>query len=163
MNTALYRAYRRVNSRVPSRVFGPCTRLVYGHIRAVNTAVFTARVLGSVPCTRPCLWPVYTAVHGRVPTVYTAVHYSNTAVCTARTWPYTGHEHGHVYYSPSTRPSTVYTAVLTARIQGRPQMCTDCVHGRAWAVHDPNTAVSRTVYGRVRSCTRTVNGSYTRQ
>jgi len=46
------------------------TRPVNGRVLPMDTAVFTARVRGRVPCTCTCLWPVYTAVHGRVQTAY---------------------------------------------------------------------------------------------
>ena len=47
-------------------------------------------------------------------------------------------------------PCTVYTAVctavFTARMNGRVLSTTYHVHGRAWSVHDPNTAVYTVVY-----------------
>jgi len=84
-----------------------CTQSVHGpgHVPCTWAALYTGRkhgcvqvhdrVLRRVPCTRPCLRPMYTAVHGHVQTVYTAVH-----------GPCTGSVH-----DPN---SAVYTAVFTA-------------------------------------------------
>jgi len=84
-----------------------CTQSVHGpgHVPRTWAALYTGRkhgcvqvhdrVLRRVPCTRPCLRPMYTAVHGHVQTVYTAVH-----------GPCTGSVH-----DPN---SAVYTAVFTA-------------------------------------------------
>jgi len=88
---------------------------------------------------------VYTAVHGpctwsvRVPNtaVYAAGTWQNTAGYAARTRPCTGRIHGRVraayrvhgrLYGPCARP------------------CMYHVLGRAWSVHDPNTAVYTVVY-----------------
>ena len=60
-----------------------------GRVHGAATAVYRVHLHGRVPCTRPCLRPVYTAAHGRVQTVYTAV--------------FTARVHGIV--------RTVYTAV----------------------------------------------------
>ena len=88
-------------------VHGPCT--VY---TAVYTAVFTARV------------------HGRVRSMYTAVHgpsMTRTRPCT-RCTPNTAvyPEHGRVY-GPCTRLCTVYMHVFMACVYGRQRPCTDCV------------------------------------
>jgi len=117
----------------------------------MNTAVLTACVHGRVPCTRPFLWPVYTAIHDRVRTVFTTVHDRNTAVFTARAQVY-----GRVC-GPSTQLCTwsVYdhnTAVFTARVHVR-TMYTAVHRPCKWSVHDPNTAALRPVHGRV-PCTR---------
>ena len=100
-------------------VHAPCT--VY---TAVCTAVFTARVHGRV-------LTMYTAVHGpsmtrtrpctRSCTLYTAV-FTARVQYTARKRPCTADGHGRIY-GPCTRSSTVYMHVFAAR--SRP--CTDCV------------------------------------
>jgi len=53
-----------------------CTQPVHGpgHVPCTWAALYTGRKHGRVLCTRPCLLPMYTAVHGHVQTVYTAVH-----------------------------------------------------------------------------------------
>ena len=76
---------------------------------AVYTADFTARV------------------HGRVRTMYTAVHgpsMTRTRPCTVYTVVYP--VHGRVY-GPCTRPCTMYMHVFVACVYGRPRPCTDCV------------------------------------
>ena len=99
----------------------PCLRPVYstrpvnGRVLSMDTAVFTARVRGRVPCTCTCLWPVYTAVHARVQTSYGpctwSVRDSNAAAA----------PHGRVYspcrvHGRSRRVRTVYTT--TGYIRG---------------------------------------------
>jgi len=120
-------------------VYGPCTRPC-----TVYTSVFAAGFHGTAvygPCTRPYITrtrPRTRPVHGsvrarpRLRPMYTAEYHVYE-----RTWPV------HV--------RAMNTAMFTARVHCRPQMCTDCymaVHGPCtWFFHDPNTAVSRPVHG----------------
>jgi len=64
------------------------TAVFAGRVLLMDTAVFTARVRGRIPCTCQCLWPVYTAVHGRVQTAYGpctwSVHDPNGAAAPTR-------------------------------------------------------------------------------
>jgi len=55
-------------------VYGPCTPACNGRVHSASTAVYMVHLHGRVHCTRPCLRPVYTAVYGRVQTVYTVVY-----------------------------------------------------------------------------------------
>ena len=112
-NTAIFTArmhgiVRTVYTAV-HEVYGPCTPACKGRVHGASTAVYRVHLHGRVPCTRPCLRPVYTAAHGRVQTVYTAVH-------GLRTWsvrdPITA------VYAARTRPCSVNTAVFTARVHG---------------------------------------------
>jgi len=90
-------------------VYEPCTPVCNGRVHSASTAVYRVHLHVRVLCTRPCLRPVYTAAHGRVQTVYTAVH-------GPRTWsvrdPITA------VYAARTRSCTVNTAVFTARVHG---------------------------------------------
>ena len=106
---------------------GPCT--VYTAVcTAVCTAVFTARVHGRV-------LTMYTAVHGpsmtrtrpctRSCTLYTAV-FTARVQYTARKRPCTADGHGR-FYGRCTRPCTVNMHVFVACVYGRPRPCTDCV------------------------------------
>jgi len=105
-------------------VHGPCT--VY--TAAVYTAVFTARVHGRVRT-------MYTAVHGpsmtrtrpctRSCTLYMAV-FTARVKYTARKRSCTADGHGRVY-GPCTRSCTVYLHVFVACVYDRPRLCTDCV------------------------------------
>jgi len=114
-------------------VYGPCTPACNGRVLSASTAVYRGHLHGRVLCTRPCFRPVYTAAHGRVQTVYTAVH-------GPRTWsvrdPITA------VYATRIRPCTVNTAVFTAHVHGIVRTvytaftaCTDRVHRRARAVY----------------------------
>jgi len=130
-------------------VYGPCTPVCKGRVHGASTAVYRVHLHGRVPCTRPCLRPMYTAAHGCVQTVYTAVHLP-------RTWsvrdPITA------MYAAHTRLCTVSTAVFTARGHGIVRTvytdvhevygpCTPACKGR---VHDASTAVYRVhLHGRV--------------
>jgi len=90
-------------------VYGSCTPACKGRVHGESTAMYRVHLHGRVLCTRPCLRPVYMAAHGRVQTVYTAVHGPRTwsvrdpitAVYAARTRPCTP-VHCRV---PRTRPS----------------------------------------------------------
>jgi len=166
---AVYRLFTAALGRVQTvyrAVHGPCT----WSVRVPNTAVYAAgtrqNTAGYAACTRPSTYSihgravhgpctgraVYTAVftarvHGRVRTMYTAVHGPSMS----RT-------------RPCTRSCTLYTAVFTARVRGSvPCTCTclrpvyTAVHGRVqtaygpctWSVHDPNAAAAP--HGRVYS------------
>jgi len=87
VRTVYMAVHGRVHGRLHGRLYGPCARPCTYHVQGrawsvhepntavytvvyLYTAVFTARVRGRVPCTCTCLWPVYTAVHGRVQTAY---------------------------------------------------------------------------------------------
>jgi len=114
---------------------------VQGHVHGASTAVYRVHLHGRVLCTRPCLWPVYTAAHGRVQTAYTAVH-------GPRTWsvrdPITA------VYAARTRPCTVNTAVFTARVHGIVRTVYTAVQG----VYGSRTPGARAVYMvRPRPCT----------
>jgi len=113
VNTAVFTArvhgiVRTVYTAVHG-VYGPCTSACKGRVHGASTAMYRVDLHGRVLCTRPCLRPVYTAAHGRVQTVYTAVH-------GPRTWsvrdPITA------VYAARTRPCSVNTAVFTARVHG---------------------------------------------
>jgi len=71
-----YRVYGGVHgrSRRVRTVYGQCTPACNGRVHSASTAVYRVHLHGPVLCTRLCLRPVYTAAHGRVQTVYTAVH-----------------------------------------------------------------------------------------
>jgi len=139
----------------------PCTRLRTDHVHSPYTAVGgrVQTVHGRPrPCTNcvhgrrrakhmvhPCsehgrVRSRYVAKHGRVRGPYPTLYVPYTWPCTGRV-PCTRHGrlHGRLY-GPCARP------------------CTYHVHGRAWSVHDPNTAVYTVVYpvhGRVYGpCTR---------
>jgi len=108
VNTAVFTArvhgiVRTVYTTVHG-VYGSCTPACKGRVHGASTAMYRVQLHGWVLCTRPCLRPVYTAAHGRVQTVYTAVH-------RPRTWsvrdPIT------TVYAARTRPCTVNTAVFT--------------------------------------------------
>ena len=90
-------------------MYGSCTPTCKGRVYGASTAMYRVHLHGRVLCTRPCLRPVYTAAHGRVQTVYTAVH-------GPRTWsvpdPITA------VYAARTRPCSVNTAVFTVRVHG---------------------------------------------
>jgi len=134
-------------------VYGPCTPACNGRVHSASTSVYRVHLHGRVLYTRPCLRPVYTAAHGRVQTVYTAVH-------GPRTWsvrdPITA------VYAARKRPCTVNTAVFTARVHlivgtvytavhGVYGSCTLACKGR---VHGASTAMYRVhLHGRV-LCTR---------
>ena len=161
------RVHGRVYGRVGGRVYGPCARRctyrlygrVHGRSRRVRTVYIGVqgpytwcvhdRIQGTP--TRSCtiytavFTALYTAAHGRVQTVYTAVHGPwfvrdpitartvNAAVFTARvhgivrtvytgvqgpcTWCVHGHVHGRVQGTP-TRSCTLYPGVFTARVHG---------------------------------------------
>jgi len=126
-------------------VYGPCTPACNGRVHNASTAVYRVHLHGRILCTRPCLRAVYTAAHGRVQTVYTAVH-------GPRTWsvrdPITA------VYAARTRPCTVNTAVFTARVHdivrtvytavhGVYASCTPACKGR---VHGASTAMYRYTY-----------------
>jgi len=130
-------------------VYGPCTPAFNGRVHSASTAVYRVHLHGGVVCTRPCLRPVYTAAHGRVQTVYTAVH-------EPRTWsvgvPITA------VYAARTRPCTVNTAVFTARVHGIVRTVSTAVHGVYGSctpackgrVHGASTAMYRVhLHGRV--------------
>jgi len=140
-------------------VYGPCTPACNGRVYSASTAVYRVHLHGRVLCTRPCLRPMCTAANGRVQTVYTAVH-------GPRTWsvrdPITA------VYAARTRPSTLNTAVFTARVHGIVrkvytavrgvyESCTPACKGR---VHGASTAMYRVhLHGRVlctRPCLRSV-------
>jgi len=134
-------------------MYGSCTPTCKGRVYGASTAMYRVHLHGRVLCTRPCLRPVYTAAHGRVQTVYTAVH-------GPRTWsvpdPITA------VYGPRTRPCSVNTAVFTVRVHGIVRTvytavfgvygsCTLACKGR---VHGASTAMYRVhLHGRV-LCTR---------
>jgi len=158
VNTAVFTA--RVHGIVRTvytavhEVYGPCTPACKGRVHGASTAVFSAHLHGRVLCTRPCLRPVYTAAHGRVQTMYTAMH-------GPRTWsvpdPITA------VYAAHTRPCTVNTAVFTTRVHGIVRTVYTAVHGVygpctpacKGRVHGASTAVYRVhLHGRV-PCTRT--------
>jgi len=159
----------RKGGRLDGRVYGtrpvrPCIRYVHGwvraaypavfcHVPAAYTAVFRTRTdHAHGPCTAVnSLYTaeggrhsLYTAAHGRVQTVYTAVHGPSTwSVRDPITAVFTARVHGivrtvyttvHGVYGSGT-PGTLYTALFKARVQGRSRQCTDCVHGRAWATY----------------------------
>ena len=138
-------------------VYTVCTRPYAGHAHGPSvsrTRPCTQQVRGKTrPGTRPVpdrvVRTVYMAVHrvhGRVCTMYTAVHgpsMTRTRPCTlsctlytavftprvrytARKRPCTADGHGRVY-GPCTRPCTVYMYVFVACVYGRPRPCTDCV------------------------------------
>jgi len=129
---------------------GPCTQACKGRVHGASTAVYRVHLHGRVPCTRPCLRPVHTAAHGRVQTVYTAVH-------GPRTWSVRGPI--TAVYAARTRPCTVNTAVFTARVHGIVRTvytavysaygsCSPACKGR---VHVASTAVYRYTYTAVYS------------
>jgi len=168
-------------------VYGRCTPACNGRVHSASTAVYTVHLRGRVLCTRPCLLPVYTAAHGRVQTVYTAVH-------GPRTWsvrpPYTSvyRELGRLYgpcarhctyrvHRRSQRVRIVYTvvqgrvhgastAMYMVHLHGRVLCTRPCLrpvytaaHGRVQTVY---TAVHGHVHGpsvtRSRPCTRPIHG-----
>ena len=111
VNTAVFTAHvhgivRTVYMAV-HEVYGPGTPACKGRVHGASTAVYRVHLHGRVPCTRPCLPPVYTAAHGHVhgPSVTRSrpctrpVH----APCTVNTADFTARVHGIV--------PTVYTAV----------------------------------------------------
>jgi len=158
VNTAVYTA---VNTALYTVTDRPCTWPVHGRVQSLRgrgrpctdcarplSAVYKLRTrpyMGhahgpSVSRTRPCTQPVRgktrpgtRPVPDRVRTVYMAVH----GPCAV--YRVLGRLHGRLH-GPCARP------------------CTYHVHGRAWSVHDPNTAVYTVVYpvhGRVYGpCTR---------
>ena len=147
VNMVVYRVHGRLHGRVQGRVRvinEPCTRPVY---RPCTCFVCTARVHGRVPCTRACLRPVFTAVNGRVRTVYTAVHDPNAAAYMACTRYCTGHGHGKDY-GLCTRPSTMYTSV-----HGPYTVVYGHEHGD---VYGPCTLPSTDVYGLLHGRARAV-------
>jgi len=119
-------------SRPPSAVYKLCTRPYTGHAHG-----------SSVSRTRPYT-SRYVAKHGRVRGPYPTVYVPYVWPCTGRV--------------PCTR-SAVYR--VRGRLHGRlygpcARPCKDHVHGRAWSVHYPNTAVftARVHYtARKRPCT----------
>ena len=140
--TAVYRLCTRpctVNTAVfTARVHGRSRRVrivytgVQGPCKWSSTAMYRIHLHGRVLCTRPCLRPCTQSVHGRVQTVYTAVH-------GPRTWsvrePITA-VYGRVY-GPCARRCT-YRARTPVRVRActRPfTACTDRVHRRATAVY----------------------------
>jgi len=130
-------------------VYGPRTPACKGRVHGASTAVYRVHLHGRVPCTRPCLRPVYTAVQ----TVYTAVHGPPT-------WfvrdPITA------VYAARTRTCTVNTPVFTARVHGFVRTVYTAFHGVYGSstpackgrVHGASTAVYRVhLHSRV-LCTR---------
>jgi len=120
-------------------VYGPCTPACKGRVHGASSAVYRVHLHGRVPCARPCLRPMYTAAHGRVQTVYTAVH-------GPRTWSV--RDPIMAVYAARTRPCTVNTALYIRCT--RPFMrCTDRAHRRPRAVYmvrpRPYTGYSYTV------------------
>jgi len=115
----VHRIVRTVYAAVHG-VYGSCTPACKGRVHGASTAVYRVHLHGRVLCTRPCLRPVYTAAHGRVQTVYMAMH-------RPRTWsvrdPITA------VYAARTRPSTVNTAVFTARVHDIVRTVYTAVHG----------------------------------
>jgi len=136
--------------------YGSCTPACKGRVHGASTAVYRVHLHGRVFCTRPCLRPVYTAAHGRVQTVYTAVHGPRTwsvrhpiTACTDRV-----HRRARAVYMVLPRPCTGYTYTVVYPVHGRvygPR--TRPLNGR---VHGPYTAVNGRVGGQ-RRCTRVVN------
>jgi len=154
------RSVHAVNGRLHGHIHGTYTAVHTGHkhdgrVHGHGWTMYKARAR---PCTqsvhgrtwamhmvRPCpehgrVRSRYVAKHGRVRGPYPTVYVPYTWPCTGRV-PCTRHGrlHGRLY-CPCARP------------------CTYHVHGRAWSVHDPNTAVYTVlypvhgrVYGRVRS------------
>jgi len=156
-------AYMAVYTAVHG-VYAPCTPACNGRVHSASKSVYRVHLHGRILCTRPCLRPVYTADHGRVQTVYTAVHGPRTwsvrdpITCTVNTSVFTARVHGIV--------RTVYTAVhgvygsCTAAVQGP---CTWCVHGHVQGTPTRSgtlyTALfTARVHGRSRSCTDCVHG-----
>ena len=163
-------------------VYVPCTfTACTDRVQWRATAVYIVRPR---PCTgytymvvlytRPCLRPVYTASHGRVQTVYTAVHGPRTRFVRD---PITA------AYAACTRPCTVNTAVFTARVHGIVRTvytavrgvygsctpacvqgpCTWCVHGHVQGTPTRSgtlyTALfTARVHGLSRTCTDCVHG-----
>jgi len=136
---AVHSLYTAAHCRVQTvytAVHGPCRwsvrDRVHGRVHSASTAVYRVHLHGRVLCTRPCLRPCTQSVHGRVQTVYTAVH-------GPRTWsvrdPITA-VYGRVY-GPCARRCT-YRARTPVRVRActRPfTACTDRVHRRATAVY----------------------------
>jgi len=121
-------------------------------------------------CARPCLRPVYTAAHGRVQTVYTAVHGPRTwsvrdsimAVYATRTRPCTAvyREHG-LLYDPCARHCTYRVhgrsrgvRIVYTGVQGP---CTWCVHGHVQGTPTRSCTLYLGVFTCERPCTRVVN------
>ena len=134
-------------------VYGPCTPACNGRVHSASMAVYRVHLHGRVLCTRPCLRPVYTAAHGSVQTVYTAVQ-------GPRTWSV--REPITAVYAVRTRPCTENTAIFTARVHGTVRTVYTAVHGVYGSctpactvrVHGASTAMYRVhVHGRV-LCTR---------
>jgi len=104
----------------------PCTQSVHGRERPCTDCEHgRTRAMQLV---RPCpehgrVRSRYVAKHGRVRGPYPTVYVPYTWPCTGRVLRL----HGRLY-GPCARP------------------CTYHVHGRAWSVHDPNTAVYTVVY-----------------
>jgi len=128
-------------------VYGPGTRPYM-----TQTWPCTRPAHGRVLCTRSCLRPVYTAVHGRERTVYMVVH----GPCTV---------HGRV---PCTRSSLrpVYTAVNvpgTRPCTGHVPCTWACL--RLWPVNMANFTGCKNchVHGRKQPCTRSVHGGHGRE
>jgi len=153
-------------------VYGPCTPACNGRVHSASTAVYRVhlhdRVLCTRPrvlCTRPCLRSVFTAAHGRVQTVYTAVH-------GPRTWsvrdPITAvyREHGRLY-GPCARHCMYRVHGCSGRVRivytGVQWPCTWCVHGNVQGTPTRSgtlyTALfTARVHGRSRPCTDCVHG-----
>jgi len=118
----------------------------------MNTTVLTACAHGRVPCTRPFLWPVYTAIHDRVRTVFTTVHDRNTAVFTVRAHVRTMYTavHKPCKWSVHDPNTAVYTAALRP-VRGRVRLCTARAHGRVpcarLSLQSVYTAVDRPLHG----------------
>jgi len=113
VNTAVFTArvygiVRTVDTAVHG-VYRSCTPACKGRVHGASTAMYRVHLHGRALCTRPCLRPVYTAAHGRIHTVYTAVH-------GPRTWSV--RDFITAVYAARTRPCTVNTAVFTARDHG---------------------------------------------
>jgi len=138
--TARVHGIIRIVYKAVHRVYGSCTPACKGRVHGASTAMYRVHVHGRVLCTRPCLRPVYTATHGRVQTVYTAVHGPCTRSVRDRV-------HGRVYGRVDGR---VYGRV-DGRVYGPcARRCTYGVYGR---VHGRSRHV-RTVYtGVQRPCT----------
>jgi len=120
---------------------------VRGPSMAVDTGCKDSRLHGTRPCTqavikRPCLWPMYTAVHDRIHRVHgllaravnTAVNTAMfTAVVGSRTRAVNMYRVDGRVYGPCTCIQAVNMAVFTAREHGRvpcTQPSTAHVHGR---------------------------------
>jgi len=134
-------------------VYGPSTPACNGRVHSASTAVYRVHLHGRVLCTRPCLRPVHTAAHGRVQTVYTAVH-------GPRTWSVRNTI--TAVFAARTRSCTVDTTVFTARVHGIVRTLYTAVHGVYGSctpackgrVHGASTAMYRVhLHGRV-LCTR---------